>query len=116
MRRFLIVFLLFALPLQVSWAAVATYCKHESGAAAQHFGHHEHEHPAKQADPAKDPSSLIVDNDCIACHLASAGVLPAVFSSVLSEPPSGERISNRIVILPHLDADRPERPQWVRAV
>lgn len=115
MRRFLILFLLFALPLQVSWAAVATYCKHESGAAAQHFGHHEHEHQANQPEPANDPSTLTVDNDCVACHLASAGILPVALSSMPSEPPRAERLGRHIALISYLLPDRPERPKWVRA-
>jgi hypothetical protein len=115
MRRFLILFLLFALPLQVSWAAVATYCKHESGAAAQHFGHHEHVHQAKQPEPAKDPSTLTVDNDCVTCHLANAGVLPIPFLSMPSEPLQAERLGRHIALLPCLLPDRPERPKWARA-
>lgn len=115
MRRFLIIFLLLALPLQMSWAAVATYCKHESGVAAQHFGHHEHEHQAKPAEPAKDPSTLTVDNDCVTCQLVSAGILQAAISSVPSESLQAERLGRHIALLPCLLPDRPERPKWVRA-
>ncbi len=115
MRRFLILFLLFVLPLQVSWAAVATYCKHESGAAAQHFGHHEHAHQAKQPEPAKDPSTLTVDNDCVACHLAGAGMLPLAFLSMPFELPQAEQFSASNNHRSHLLPDRPERPQWMRA-
>ncbi|OGB24879.1 MAG: hypothetical protein A3I66_13780 [Burkholderiales bacterium RIFCSPLOWO2_02_FULL_57_36] len=115
MRRFLIILLLFALPLQVSWAAVATYCKHESGVAAQHFGHHEHAHQAKQAEPVKDPSTLTVDNDCVACHLASAGLLPTAFLSTLSEPLQAEQLGRHIPLISYLLPDRPERPKWMRA-
>lgn len=46
MRRWLTVFLLFLLPLQLSWAVAATYCAHEAVPAVSHVGHHEHRHEA----------------------------------------------------------------------
>lgn len=115
MRRFVIIFMLLLLPVQITWAGISVYCKHESGAAAQHFGHHEHDHQANQPEPAKDPSTLTVDNDCVACHMASAGILPVAFSSMSSEPLQAERLGRHISLLPCLLPDRPERPQWVRA-
>jgi cytochrome c5 len=120
MRRFLIIFLLFALPLQVSWAAVAIYCNHESGAAAQHFGHHEHEHQATNTDPAqdasKDTSTLTVDTDCVVCHLGGVGMMPMAFSSTASNAPHAERIAAGTTLLSFVVPDRPERPKWRRAV
>jgi len=44
-RPFLAIFLLALLPLQFSWAAVASYCGHETQAGAEHFGHHDDPHP-----------------------------------------------------------------------
>ncbi|MBU0601652.1 MAG: hypothetical protein KKD25_04520 [Gammaproteobacteria bacterium] len=46
MRRWLSILLLVFLPFQFTWAAAAGYCQHETGAAAQHFGHHDHKHQA----------------------------------------------------------------------
>ena len=46
MRRWLATLLLVLLPFQFSWAAVGGYCQHETGAAAKHFGHHNHQHQA----------------------------------------------------------------------
>lgn len=78
MRRWLVVFLLALLPLQLSWAAVAAYCQHEKAPSqAEHFGHHEHEHHdqgAAQAQDAKKAPSA-VDNDCGTCHLGHAQTL-----------------------------------------
>jgi flagellar capping protein FliD len=51
MRRFLLIFLVVMMPLQLSWAAVSSYCQHESGTASKHFGHHEHQH--QQANQAE---------------------------------------------------------------
>ena len=38
MRRWFAIALLVLLPFQFTWAAVASYCGHESDAQAQHFG------------------------------------------------------------------------------
>jgi hypothetical protein len=46
MRRWLTVFLLILLPLQLSWAVAATYCAHEADPAVNHVGHHQHRHEA----------------------------------------------------------------------
>ena len=43
MRRWLLIFLLFLLPLQLSWAASAAYCEHERDTQPGHWGHHEDE-------------------------------------------------------------------------
>lgn len=61
MRRWLILFLLSLLPLQVSWAVAATvdYCAHDQDKTAPHFGHHEeanayaHDHDAPAAEAEK---------------------------------------------------------------
>jgi hypothetical protein len=80
MRRLVCVFLLIWFPFQISWAAVSSYCQHESGAAAQHFGHHFHVHHASVADDQAGSDhkgkgghahSVSVDNDCASCHLAA---------------------------------------------
>ncbi len=80
MRCLVCVFLLIWFPFQISWAAVSSYCQHESGAAAQHFGHHDHVHHASAADDhggsdhkgkAGHSQNGSVDNDCASCHLAA---------------------------------------------
>jgi len=43
MRRWLLIFLLFLLPFQLSWAASAAYCQHERDTQSGHWGHHEDE-------------------------------------------------------------------------
>jgi len=133
MRRFLAVLLLALLPLQIGWAAVASYCGHESGAAALHIGHHEHQHHADdvvddhgaQANAGKDLDASassgkaggalagLDDLDCSTCHLHLAG---AIFPSIAPQsspqelfpaPPTEHR--------PHaVPTAPPERPQWQR--
>jgi hypothetical protein len=113
MRRWLVVFLMAVLPLQLSWAAVAAYCQHEQGPAkAAHFGHHDHEHHddgAAGEDENAKKGPLALDDDCGTCHLGHAQTLlsdaPAMAPPVL--PP-------RVALQPMLHGSHipalPERP------
>lgn len=80
MRRFVLVVLLLILPIQWSWAAVASVCRHETGSAAQHLGHHQHQHKAAggSADTSgakTDGAGPSFDADCAGCQgHASAGM------------------------------------------
>ena len=77
MRRWIAIFILI-LPLQFSWAAVASYCQHESEPAkTEHIGHHEHKHAdtdtvgkTKKSEPSLDKS----DRDCRLCGGLGLGV------------------------------------------
>ena len=82
MRRFVLLFLMLILPLQWSWAAVASVCRHETGSAAQHLGHHDHEHGAVLDDATADATTDIdgvkvwFDADCCSYHgLSLAGLI-----------------------------------------
>jgi hypothetical protein len=112
MRRWLAILLVVFLPLQVSWAAVADYCSHEHGKAAQHFGHHDDEHEAGIGASDDNPqpagkSGLGHDHS----HLSG-------FLGLLSEP----ALSNLSALPPLLSSDEPgysflppeepERPNW----
>ena len=133
MRRFLAALLLALLPLQIGWASVASYCGHESGAAARHFGHHEHEHHADyavdghgaradtsedidastSADSAGGLLAAMADADCSACHLHLAGAIfpptsPQASPQGLFPAPPTEHRPHAVPTAP------PERPQWPR--
>lgn len=102
MRRWLILFLLAVMPMQLSWAALASYCQHETvPARAAHFGHHEHDHqgPASrlqgddlakfQGDlPDDSASPLTPDDDCSFCHLGCAQALVASTAGASVQLPS----------------------------
>lgn len=114
MRRWLAILLLVFLPFQFSWAAVAGYCQHETGAAAQHFGHHDHKHQADaNQDGSPDAKTLGggIDGDCVACH---AGCTAAIFSIVTL--PATTAASFAISWLPGNISEpplaHPERPNW----
>lgn len=80
MRRLLAIIVLFVLPLQWSFAAVAEYCQHEMPPAAQsHLGHHDRQAVDKAAGTDEDKSGVPGDIDCPMCHhlCASAVVMDA---------------------------------------
>lgn len=93
-RLFLILVLLCTVPLQFAWAAAGAYCAHEEGRAAQHFGHHVHEHDAgtdAKPDAAKAPAA---DPDCDYCHHPCA--------SAIDSAPAGLGLPGRT---PHIGGD-----------
>jgi hypothetical protein len=76
MRRWLLLFLLFVVPLQAVWASAAPYCSHESGMTAnKHFGHHDHSHEGdgQTSRLSYDDADLsgAYHADCGACHLGA---------------------------------------------
>jgi hypothetical protein len=114
MRRLFMIFLLVFMPLQLGWAAMASYCQHESGAAAKHFGHHERQHQANagEHDQSKPKSSLgTVDADCSFCHACCSTILIDTqcipLTGTVSQSVMWHR-DNSISAFP----SRPERPNW----
>lgn len=110
MRRWLAVLLLVLLPLQFTWAAAAAYCQHETGAAAKHFGHHDHKHHQDSTDTSDAPS-FTVDLDCAACHAGCAAATVNVPALALDAAPPALAPWR-----PHAPAApptaQPERPNW----
>ena len=121
MRRFVLLFLMLILPLQWSWAAVASVCRHETGSAAQHLGHHVHEHAAVLNDTTADTTAdtdganVWFDADCCSFHgLSLAGLISV---------PAAHPVCNGSVLLgysAHSRADhvpdQPLRPPLPRPV
>jgi len=115
MKKYLAILLLLVLPMQIAWAAAGSLCKHESGAAAQHFGHQDHKHQCTNSDAVSGDSSSSPagsDADCGLCHGGTSSVLPenltlALHWTATPLPRSGFNL------LPPPLADRPERPQWL---
>lgn len=122
MRRWLAILLLVLLPTQMSWAVLADYCAHPSGAAADHVGHHDHAahgHGA-MAEAAGDAGGLDAAGsppdagvDCDHCHGHCAGMLLAPLSA-----PSGPAAASPEPAAAAPGAApmpaQPERPQWAR--
>lgn len=119
MRRWLAVLLLVFLPLQFSWAAVANYCAHETGAAASHVGHHDHaghSHASKVADPdhkgaADGKASNAPNLDCGHCHGTCAAMVDVVASFEAEALASAPLSLGAAPSAKHMPA-QPERPQW----
>ena len=118
MRRWFAVLLLFLLPLQFSWAAVATYCGHESDAHAQHFGHHEHQHASSagvhpDADGAGIEAPPGLDSDCGHSHCHGGGIgMPAPVGGVNPVATVLRPVARVEGSVRTLAQHPPERPQW----
>ena len=119
MRRWMSILLLVFMPFQFSWAAVGTYCEHEIGTRAQHFGHHEHKHEVKRRQAAGGSGEASKGKvagalDLADCHfhcqctvdLPAVLVMPIVIGS---HAPTEWAVADAIAPVP----SRPERPQWV---
>lgn len=112
MRRLLAIFLLILLPLQSAWAMVGAYCQNETGAAAQHFGHHDHRCQHHQHDGGdSDKASGGIDHHGGGCHGTTAAVLPADFEFPTPMPATTIAVEYRLSpsAPPHYP---PERPNW----
>ena len=113
MPRLFMIFLIVLMPLQLSWAAMASYCQHETGAAAKHFGHHDHQHKAADGkEKAPDLAKTGVnDLDCASCHASC----PSILHENLTPPPI---LSSSLLIADHWarltspSFQRLERPKW----
>lgn len=112
-RKWLVIFLLVFMPLQLSWAAVAGYCRHETGAAAKHFGHHDHQHKtADGKDASSDPAKTIGgDPDCSSCHAGCLSALPGVVT-VASLAESSLHTADHGTHLTSPPFERLDRPRW----
>ncbi|WP_067272310.1 hypothetical protein [Mitsuaria sp. 7] len=143
MRRWLTVFLLILLPLQLSWAVAATYCAHEADPAVNHIGHHEHRHeasreasgakaaaeasmsektpekvteraPEKAPEKATDKALTCVDDDCGFCHLGHSQPVAST-PIVLPAVESLVTTGSAADVWSSRGPDRRERPNWLAA-
>lgn len=112
MRHWIAILLLVFLPLQFTWSVAAAYCQHEAGQAAQHFGHHDHQHHVDE-DGSTDAKALNdgIDGDCAACH-ASCVVALTGFAQLPIALPVFEGDLWRSVAPPLPPSSVPERPNW----
>lgn len=88
MRR-LVLLLLLLLPVQWTWAAAASVCRHESSIQAHHIGHHEHRHTPQAGAGAEAGGTDeaaghgFAHADCASCH----AVVPALVTQPSALPP-----------------------------
>ena len=108
MRRLVILFILFLLPLQWTYAAVADYCQHEESRLAQkHVGHHAHNH-VDQGHDSKGKTGGFGDQDCPTCHHAPAAIVISPIEPLLPSTPV--QIAFRSHRIPDRSPDNPFRP------
>ncbi len=115
MRRLLAILMLTLLPLQFSWAAVASYCMHERAPAqSQHVGHHEHKHEASNLPSKADDglqASDTFDVDCCLCHGLGIGVTHLPANQAVTSTHSSVTVRAAFP-LTGIAPVPPERPQW----
>lgn len=114
MHRLVALFVLILLPMQWTYAAVGSYCRHEATAESSHVGHHEHKHEQGNfaEDNDKDDRDSFDDQDCPTCHcsfaygvnVGEAASLPAKVSAP---------ILFRSQAIPDRSPDNPYRPPLV---
>ena len=118
MRRWLLIFLLFLLPFQLSWASASAYCQHERDTQPQHWGHHEHEtrgtdrsHSGEGAQKNASTQPNAVVGDCALCHSGCAQHVDAAAEPVREVPPVREALRTPAAehFVSHI-ADVPVRP------
>ena len=114
-RRFIFV-ILAVITLQLSWTVISAYCTHETGVAAQHFGHHQHvedgdDLPAGLKDKPGVAKKFAAHAHCSSCShavLAIDVVQPAIHPLVNRLAPASVMMHfTSIFSIP------PERPQWI---
>jgi hypothetical protein len=115
MKRYVLIFLLMLLPFQFSWAAVASYCQHESNPAAEHVGHHAAADNKLDQDSDKNGDSKLntgSDADCSFCHFSCSKPMN---SHAAWTPPLQEKNSFTPSLPPlylsHI-GESPEEPDW----
>ena len=91
MKRLVLILMMLALPMQTTWAAVASYHAHDRGTSSSHFGDHDHQHEFSSKVPSGDP--LEGNNAPHAdCHFAHLTVFTSVSVSSFLQL-SGESLS-----------------------
>lgn len=109
LKRLVLLMLLIVMPFQMAWAASSNYCAHEQGAAAQHIGHHAHQHQDGDKFKGKVPGG--VDDDCAYCHLGGV-ILPPALQPVFASLLPSINVSSFLEVMSSVPAREPERPKW----
>jgi hypothetical protein len=102
---------------QLSWNVVTAYCMHETGRAAMHFGHHQHQSTADELKvAAKDKLEPVKklpvhDAHCASCAHISIAAPDLTGSLALVE--SRDDLALQPTLVPvSAFLSPPERPQW----
>jgi len=118
MVRRTLIMLITLLALQFSWSVVAVYCTHETGKAANHWGHHPDTNPSDNVasvlkEKPTDAKKTSVHSHCASC---AHGTLSLDSFEGISHPQIAEAapVSTEIILSSFYTAP-PERPQWAVA-
>jgi hypothetical protein len=108
-KKLLLILLLAIVPFQFAWAAAGVYCQHENGAAAQHFGHHAHQHQGKSDSADGKTKSGKIHLDCSSCHGTGGAISPA---EAVAEPAPGSQAYSELRPISYTShiPDGPRRP------
>lgn len=109
MLRWIVILLLALLPLQSVWAAAGSYCEHEQGPGAWHFGHHAHTHSEASHDEQESPT--VKHPDCATCKL-HVKTLAVVASSLALLTNAGIPPAQSLPLIATAPPSRIERPKW----
>jgi hypothetical protein len=112
MRRWLTILLLVLMPLQLGWAALGSYCEHESG-EQNHLGHHACQHKAGAGSEDEPEPGQGPDADCSTCF--SASMTPGV-SGVFDACSHGAGYDELAFSATPIarPVSPPDRPDWLR--
>ncbi len=98
-----------ALACQSFVAAAGTFCSHEGGTAAVHFGHHAHVHLGSESGEPDTDSPSAYHADCNLCHLGIAMIQATTSVDGYSSYSAVILVSANFV---SLSPPGPERPNW----
>ncbi|HTH95124.1 MAG TPA: hypothetical protein VL550_07825 [Rhodocyclaceae bacterium] len=109
MKNILLILLLIAVPFQFAWAEAGTYCQHEQGQAALHFGHHDHNHVDHgEADPVKKVGGD--DPDCSLHHsFFKIGIGQEIIISAFAQLVPADALNVRFTSFIPSGLERPDR-------
>jgi len=118
MVRRTLILLVTLLALQFSWSVVAAYCTHETGSAADHWGHHPDTNASDEVASAlkENPSDAKKTSAHSHCASCAHGTLSIASFDGIAHPRGAEAapVSTELILSSYYTAP-PERPQWAAA-
>ena len=123
MKKVFLTFMLFLLPLQYTWAVVASYDTHGALDTQAHFGHHEHQATDSHIDNAdladnnksgKNSQTAKIHDHFGFLHMSSGELLSHDLPVFV---PEAKQFSIRYLFTYHSPPNyQPERPNWIAPV
>lgn len=117
MTRRILLILCAVITFQLSWNVITSYCMHETGKAADHLGHHQHNTSNDELSlVAKDGRHLAKKVTVHDAHCGGYVHLALSMPDYFDTPPvvdCGESVvSGPVAALASIFLSPPERPQW----